>query len=93
MENPVLTNAQEILDRDHYGLKKVKERVLEFLAVRNLTEAKGTSPIICLIGPPGTGKTSIAHSIAEALNKKYVRISLGGVDICGSNAGKNSKGT
>lgn len=80
VENPDLTNAQEILDRDHYGLKKVKERVLEFLAVRNLTEAKGTSPIICLIGPPGTGKTSIAHSIAEALNKKYVRISLGGVD-------------
>ena len=67
VENPDLTNAQEILDRDHYGLKKVKERVLEFLAVRNLTEAKGTSPIICLIGPPGTGKTSIAHSIAEAL--------------------------
>lgn len=80
VENPDLNNAQEILDRDHYGLKKVKERVLEFLAVRNLTEAKGTSPIICLIGPPGTGKTSIAHSIAEALNKKYVRISLGGVD-------------
>lgn len=80
VENPDIQNAQEILDRDHYELKKVKERILEFLAVRNLTQAKGASPIVCLIGPPGTGKTSIAHSIAEALNKKYVRISLGGVD-------------
>lgn len=79
-ENPDLNNAQEILDRDHYGLKKVKERVLEFLAVRVLTQAKGNSPIICLVGPPGTGKTSIAKSVAEALNKKYIRISLGGVD-------------
>ena len=79
-ENPDLQNAQQILDRDHYGLKKVKERVLEFLAVRVLTQAKGNSPIICLVGPPGTGKTSIAKSVAEALNKKYVRISLGGVD-------------
>lgn len=73
-----LKNAAMILDEDHYGLKKVKERVLEFLAVRSLTE-KGDSPIICLVGPPGTGKTSIARSVARALNKEYVRISLGGV--------------
>lgn len=70
--------AEEILQRDHYGLEQVKERVLEFLAVRSLTK-RGDSPIICLVGPPGTGKTSIARSVAEALNKKYVRISLGGV--------------
>ena len=73
-----LTNAEKILNADHYGLEKVKERMLEFLAVRALTK-KGTSPIICLVGPPGTGKTSIARSVARALNKKYVRISLGGV--------------
>lgn len=79
-ENPDLKNAQEILDRDHYELKKVKERILEFLAVRVLTKAQGSSPIMCLVGPPGTGKTSIARSVAEALNKKYIRISLGGVD-------------
>ncbi|MCR5737639.1 MAG: endopeptidase La [Eubacterium sp.] len=79
-ENPDLNNAQEILDRDHYGLEKVKARVLEFLAVRVLTQARGNSPIVCLVGPPGTGKTSIAKSVAEALNKSYVRISLGGVD-------------
>lgn len=79
-ENPDLQNAQDILDRDHYELKKVKERILEFLAVRVLTQAKGNSPIVCLVGPPGTGKTSIARSVAEALNKKYVRICLGGVD-------------
>lgn len=78
-ENPDLNNAEMVLNRDHYELKKVKERILEFLAVRQLTMAKNVSPIICLVGPPGTGKTSIAHSIAEALNKKYVRISLGGV--------------
>ncbi len=66
------------MDQDHYGLKKVKERMLEFLAVRNLTK-KGESPIICLVGPPGTGKTSIAKSVAKALEKKYVRICLGGV--------------
>ncbi len=79
-ENPDLKNAEDILNRDHYELTKVKERVLEFLAVRQLTMAEKVSPIICLVGPPGTGKTSIAHSIAEALNKKYVRICLGGVD-------------
>lgn len=73
-----IVKAKEILDRDHYGLEKVKERILEFLAVRTLT-GKGGGPIICLIGPPGTGKTSIARSIADALNKQYVRVSLGGV--------------
>ena len=77
-DNKDLTHAQEILDEDHYGLQKVKERVIEFLAVRNLT-SKGESPIICLVGPPGTGKTSIARSIARALDKKYVRVCLGGV--------------
>ena len=78
VDNQDLTHAQELLDEDHYGLEKVKERVIEFLAVRNLT-GKGESPILCLVGPPGTGKTSIARSIARALDKKYVRISLGGV--------------
>ena len=78
VDNMDLANAREILDEDHYGLEKVKERVLEFLAVRALTK-KGDSPIICLVGPPGTGKTSIARSIARALDKKYVRICLGGV--------------
>ncbi|MFI3214051.1 MAG: endopeptidase La [Eubacteriales bacterium] len=73
-----LKEAQTILDEDHCGLEQVKERVLEFLAVRTLTK-KGQSPIICLVGPPGTGKTSIARSVARALHKKYVRISLGGV--------------
>lgn len=73
-----LKRAEEILNEDHYGMDKVKQRVLEFLAVRILTK-KGRSPIICLVGPPGTGKTSIARSIARALDKKYVRISLGGV--------------
>lgn len=77
-DNKDLKNAEQILNADHYGLEKVKERMLEFLAVRNLT-SKGESPIICLVGPPGTGKTSIARSVAKALNKKYVRISLGGV--------------
>ncbi len=77
-DNKNLGDAERILDEDHYGMEKVKERMLEFLAVRNLT-AKGDSPIICLVGPPGTGKTSIARSVARALDKKYVRISLGGV--------------
>lgn len=77
-DNNDLCHAEEILNEDHYGLEKVKERVLEYLAVRILTK-KGTSPIICLVGPPGTGKTSIARSVARALGKKYVRISLGGV--------------
>ena len=77
-DNKDLKNAERILNEDHYGLEKVKERMLEFLAVRNLT-SKGESPIICLVGPPGTGKTSIARSVAKALDKKYVRISLGGV--------------
>jgi len=70
--------AEKILSRDHYGLEKVKERIIEFLAVRVLN-SHGESPIICLVGPPGTGKTSIAKSVAEALNKQYVRICLGGV--------------
>ena len=77
-DNKDLKNAEKILDEDHYGLEKVKERMLEFLAVRNLTD-RGESPIICLVGPPGTGKTSIARSVAKALDKKYVRICLGGV--------------
>lgn len=78
VDNKDLDHAAQVLDDDHYGLKDVKERILEFLAVRNLT-SKGESPIICLVGPPGTGKTSIARSIASALEKKYVRISLCGV--------------
>ena len=77
-DNEDISAARKQLEQDHYGLQKVKERVLEFLAVRTLTK-KGDSPILCLVGPPGTGKTSIARSIAEALNKKYVRICLGGV--------------
>ncbi len=77
-DNTDLKNAKNILDEDHYGLEKVKERMLEFLAVRNLTK-KGESPIICLVGPPGTGKTSIARSVAKALDKEYIRICLGGV--------------
>lgn len=77
-DNNSITHAEDILNEDHYGLLKVKERILEYLAVRTLTK-KGTSPIVCLVGPPGTGKTSIARSVAKALNKEYVRISLGGV--------------
>ena len=77
-DNDDLKNARRVLDEDHYGLSEVKERILEFLAVRNLTK-KGETPVICLVGPPGTGKTSIARSVARALNKEYVRISLGGV--------------
>lgn len=77
-ESNDITHAENILEKQHYGLEQVKRRILEFLAVRTLNR-KGESPIICLVGPPGTGKTSIAKSVAEALNKKYVRICLGGV--------------
>ncbi len=77
-DNVDLAHAEKVLNEEHYGLEKVKERILEFLAVRVLT-GKGDSPIVCLVGPPGTGKTSIARSVADALNKKYVRICLGGV--------------
>lgn len=77
-DNQDIKYAEEVLEEDHYGLEQVKERILEFLAVRSLTK-KGESPILCLVGPPGTGKTSIARSLAKALKKPYVRISLGGV--------------
>ena len=77
-ERQDLKHARKVLERDHYGLEKVKERILEYLAVRILTQ-KGETPILCLFGPPGTGKTSIAKSLANALNRPYVRISLGGV--------------
>lgn len=77
-DNTDIGHAEKILEEQHYGLEQVKERILEFLAVRSLTK-QGESPIICLVGPPGTGKTSIAKSVAEALGKKYVRICLGGV--------------
>lgn len=77
-EHKDIAFARQVLDEDHYGLEKVKERVLEYLAVRALTK-KGEAPIICLVGPPGTGKTSIAKSLSRALKKPYVRISLGGV--------------
>lgn len=77
-DNNDIENARKILDEDHYGLEKIKERILEFLAVRQLTDEK-REPIICLVGPPGVGKTSIVKSIAMALNRKYVRMSLGGI--------------
>lgn len=73
-----LKRAEQILNRDHYGMEKIKERILDFLAVRKMV-SEGDSPILCLVGPPGTGKTSIARSIADAVNRKYIRISLGGV--------------
>lgn len=78
VDNESMKQAEEILECEHYGLDQVKERIMEFLAVRCLTK-KGESPILCLVGPPGTGKTSIAKSVARALNKKYIRICLGGV--------------
>ena len=77
-DNDNINEAEKILQEDHYGLMKVKERIIEYLSVRLLTK-KGDAPILCLVGPPGTGKTSIARSVARALNKSYVRISLGGV--------------
>ncbi len=77
-DNEDISRARLILEEDHYGLEKIKERVLEFLAVRTLKK-RGDSPILCLVGPPGTGKTSIGKSIARALDKKYLRISLGGI--------------
>ena len=77
-DNKNLIKAREVLETEHYGLEKVKERILEYLAVRNQTR-KGETPILCLVGPPGTGKTSVARSVAKALNKKFVRMSLGGV--------------
>lgn len=77
-DNYDVVNAEKILNEDHYGLKKVKERIAEFIAVRALN-GKGETPVVCLVGPPGTGKTSIAASVARALNRKYVRVCLGGV--------------
>ena len=77
-DNNDILRAEDILEEDHYGLQKVKERILEFLAVRSLTE-RAESPILCLVGAPGTGKTSIAKSVARALDKEYIRICLGGV--------------
>ena len=78
-DNLDISNAEEILDRDHYGLKKTKDRIIEYIAVRSLKPKKERQPILCFVGPPGTGKTSIGKSIAEALGRKFVRISLGGV--------------
>ena len=78
-DNLDIKNAEDILDRDHYGLKKTKDRIIEYIAVRSLKPKKERQPILCFVGPPGTGKTSIGKSIAEALGRKFVRISLGGV--------------
>lgn len=77
-DNFNLAHAQKVLDRDHYGLEKVKERIIEHLAVLKL-KGDMKSPIICLYGPPGVGKTSLGKSVAEALHRKYVRVSLGGL--------------
>ena len=73
-----IDNAQKVLDNDHFGLEKPKERITEYLAVRALT-SKQKGPILCLVGPPGVGKTSLAKSVANAMGRKFVRISLGGV--------------
>ena len=78
-DNLDVQHAAEVLDRDHYGLKKAKERILEYIAVRSLKPKKERQPILCFVGPPGTGKTSLGRSIADALGRKFVRISLGGV--------------
>ncbi|MFN8471829.1 MAG: endopeptidase La [Anaerolineae bacterium] len=78
-DNMDLRNAERILDANHYGLPKAKERILEYIAVRKLAAAKMRSPILCFVGPPGTGKTSLGRSIAEALGRKFVRVSLGGI--------------
>ncbi len=78
-DNLDVKHAAKILDRDHYGLKKAKERILEYIAVRSLKPKKERQPILCFVGPPGTGKTSLGRSIAEALGRKFVRVSLGGV--------------
>ena len=78
-ENVDLKHAQEILDEDHYGLEKIKERIIEFLAIRKLAKGKASGSILCFVGPPGVGKTSLASSIARAAGRKFVRLSLGGV--------------
>ena len=78
-DNLDVKNASKILERDHYGLKKAKERIVEYIAVRSLKPKKSRQPILCFVGPPGTGKTSLGRSIAEALGRKFVRVSLGGV--------------
>jgi len=78
-DNLDITHAQQILDRNHYGLQKAKDRILEYLAVRSLKPKVSRQPILCFVGPPGTGKTSLGKSIAEALERNFVRVSLGGV--------------
>ena len=78
-DNLDVKNAAKTLDRDHYGLKKAKERILEYIAVRSLKPKKERQPILCFVGPPGVGKTSLGRSIAESLGRKFVRVSLGGV--------------
>ena len=79
VDNLDLKRAREVLDRNHYGLKRAKDRVLEFLAVRSLKPKKDRQPILCFVGPPGTGKTSMGKSIAEVMDRKFIRLSLGGV--------------